>query len=99
MITQMLVRKQEIPLSYKAVREYETTLLWCSDGWVYDTYTSTRRRYKTDGILFNIDEEPTAKTSYSDVQEIEKLTISILQENPKMWIEGLCVFVECLENA
>ena len=99
MITQMRVRKQELPSSFKAIREHTTTLLWCSDRWVYDTYKQMRRRYKTDGTFFDIEEEPTARTSFSDVQEIENVTIYILQENPKIWVEGSCVFVECLENA
>ena len=87
MITQMLVRKQEIPLSYKAVREYETTLLWCSDGWVYDTFTKTRRRFKTDGNLFSMEEEPTTRTSFSDVQYVEEAKIIVISETPRIWIE------------
>ncbi|NDB83718.1 MAG: hypothetical protein EB127_13485 [Alphaproteobacteria bacterium] len=82
----MLLRKQEPSLS-KPIRTYETTLLWCSDGWVYDTTTKTRRRYKTDGNLFSMEEEPTTRTVYSDVQNIEAVTIKIYQENPKIWLE------------
>lgn len=82
----MLLRKQEPSLS-KPIRTYETTLLWCSDGWVYDTTTKTRRRYKTDGNLFSMEEEPTTRTVYSDVEYVEEAKIIIISETPRIWIE------------
>lgn len=82
----MLLRKQE-PSSYKAIKTYDTTLLWCSDGWVYDTFTKTRRRFKTDGNLFSMEEEPTTRTSFSDVQYVEEAKIIVISETPRIWIE------------
>ena len=82
----MLLRKQE-PLSSKPIKTYETTLLWCSDGWVYDTTAKTRRRYKTDGNLFSMEEEPTSRTVYSDVEYVEEAKIIVISETPRIWIE------------
>jgi hypothetical protein len=82
----MLLRKQE-PSSSKPIDSYKTTLYWCSDGWVYDTFTKTRRRFKTDGDLFNMEEEPTTRTSFSDVQQSETVFVTVYQENPRVWTE------------
>ena len=83
----MLVRRQESPLSCKELSSYTTTLLWCSDGWVYDIYKKTRRRYQTDGVFLNIEEEPTTRTAFSDVQYTEEVKIIVVSESPRKWIE------------
>ena len=54
---------------------------------MYDTFTKTRRRYKTDGNLFNMEEEPTTRTVYSDVQQSETVFVTVYQTNPKIWLE------------
>jgi hypothetical protein len=97
----MLVRKQELPLSCRPVDSYNTTLYWCSDGWVYDTFTKTRRRYQTDGDIFNIEEEPTTRVSFSDVQQSEMVFVTVYQESPRIWREegdgwfdSFCVVVD-----
>lgn len=82
----MLLRKQEL-LSSRPIDSYKTTLYWCSDGWVYDTFTKTRRRFKTDGNLFNMEEEPTTRTSFSDVQQSEMVFVTVYQTNPRIWTE------------
>jgi hypothetical protein len=64
-----------------------TTLLWCSDGWVYDTYTKTRRQYQTDGVFLNVEEEPTTRTAFSDVEYTEEVKIIVLSKSPRVWIE------------
>jgi hypothetical protein len=63
-------------------------LLWCSDGWVYDTKNRTRKKFfLTDDGLFHMEEEPYARDSYSDVQHTENVKIFVLSESPKIWIE------------
>ena len=82
----MLVKRQE-PSSSRPIDDYKTELFWCSDGWVYDTFTKTRRRYKTDGNLFSMEEEPTTRTSFSDVQYHETVFVTVYQTNPRIWEE------------
>ena len=97
----MLVRKQEQPSFFRAINEYKTVLYWCSDGWVYDIVKKTRRRYHTDGDLFNIEEEPTTIMSFSDVEQSETIVITVYRESPRIWKEegdgwsdSFCVVVE-----
>jgi hypothetical protein len=97
----MLLKRLELPSSYKPVDDYKTTLYWCSDGWVYDIYTKTRRRYYTDGDLFNMDEEATTRVSFSDVQKSETVFVTVYQESPRIWTEegdgwcdSFCVVVD-----
>ena len=97
----MLVRKHELPSSCRPIEDYSTTLYWCSDGWVYDTFTKTRRRYQTDGKLFNMEEEATTRSSFSDVQQIERVLVTVYQKSPRIWKEegdgwydSFCVVVE-----
>jgi hypothetical protein len=101
----MLVRRQKLPSHYKPIDDYKTTLYWCSDGWVYDTFTKTRRRYQTNGTLFTMEEEPTTRISFSDVQQSETLFVTVYQESPRIWMEegdgwsdSFCVVVDGLEN-
>ena len=97
----MLVRRQEPPSSFRPIEDYKTTLYWCSDGWVYDTFTKTRRRYQTDGELFNMEEEPTTRISFSDVEQSEVVFVTVYQESPRIWTEegdgwadSFCVVVQ-----
>ena len=97
----MLVKRQELRSSSRPIDDYKTELFWCSDGWVYDTFTKTRRRYQTDGGLFNMEEEPTARTVFSDVQYHEIVFVTVYQTNPKIWSEegdgwcnSFCVIIE-----
>lgn len=84
----MLVKKQEPPSTYEFIDAYHTMLLWCSDGWVYDTKNRTRKKFfLTDDGLFHMEEEPYARDSYSDVQHTENVKIFVLSESPKIWIE------------
>lgn len=60
-----------------------------------------RRRYQTDGEIFNIEEEPVTRTSFSDVQQIETVVITVYQKSPRIWKEegedwsdSFCVVVE-----
>lgn len=101
----MLLKRQKLPSHSKPIDEYKTTLYWCSDGWVYDTYTKTRRRYQTDGTIFSMEEEATLRTVFSDVQQIETVFVSVYQESPRIWEEegegwydSFCVVVDGLEN-
>jgi hypothetical protein len=68
---------------------------------VYDIYTKTRRRYYTDGDLFNMDEEATTRVSFSDVQKSETVFVTVYQESPRIWTEegdgwcdSFCVVVD-----
>lgn len=95
----MRLRRQEFS-SYKAIQSYQTKLIWCSDGWVYDSVAMKRRQYKVDEFL-HMEEECTTRTVYSDIQQIEDVTIHILSADPKTWIEqgdgwaeGYCVVVD-----
>jgi hypothetical protein len=97
----MLLRKQEPPSSYKPVDSYKTTLYWCSDGWVYDTFTKMRRRYQTNGEIFNMEEEATTRVSFSDIQQSETVFVTVYQESPRIWTEqgdgwsdSFCVVVD-----
>ena len=83
----MLVKKLAQHSFCKFIRSYETVYYWCSDGWVYDIFTKTRRRYQTDGNLFNMEEEPTTRTSFSDVQQSEIVFVRVYQESPRIWTE------------
>lgn len=84
----MLIRKRELPLSYKAIKTYDTLLVWCSDGWVYDTVTNIRRQFMTAGTdTFNMTEEATEVKVYSDVQYSENITVEIISKSPRIWIE------------
>lgn len=84
----MLVKKQELPSSYKVIKSYDTLLVWCSDGWVYDTVTNIRRRFMTAGTdIFNMVEESTEIKVYSDVQYSENITVEIISKSPRIWVE------------
>ena len=94
MVIQMYIKRQDIPSSYKPINSYNTELFWCSDGWVYDTFSKTRRKFKAfDGITFYMEEEATERTVFSDVMHSERIYVSVYQENPRMWDEegeGYC---------
>jgi hypothetical protein len=88
----MLVKKLVPPSSFKAIDEYTTVYIWCSDGWMYDR--GIRRKYSfSDGNIL-IEEEATERAVYSDVQQIEKIHIFILSMSPKIWIEKGDAFEE-----
>jgi hypothetical protein len=60
-----------------------------------------RRRYQTDGELFNMEEEPFTRASFSDVEQIEEVVITIYQKSPRIWREegdgwsdSFCVVVD-----
>lgn len=87
-LIQMEIKRQDIPSSSKPIHSYATELLWCSDGWVYDTFSKSRRRFKTfDGNTFYMEEEPVERIVFSDVQHSETVYVTIYQENPRMWVE------------
>lgn len=84
----MLIRKQELPSSYNVLKTYDTLLVWCSDGWVYDTVTNIRRQFTVAGCdLFKMDEEATGIKVYSDVQYSENITVEIISKSPRIWVE------------
>ena len=84
----MLIRKQELPSSYNVLKTYDTLLVWCSDGWVYDTVTNIRRQFTVAGRdLFKMDEEATGIKVYSDVQYSENITVEIISKSPRIWVE------------
>lgn len=84
----MLVKRQEPPSSCKPIDSYKTEFFWCSDGWVYDTFSETRRRFKTsDGTTFFMEEEPTKRIAFSDVQHSETVFVTVYQESPRIWLE------------
>jgi len=95
----MQVRKREPPSSFNTLKTYETTLLWCSDGWVYDTAQQKRRQFLVAGNdVFTMKEETTLRTAYSDVQYLETVIISLLSETPRVWIEKGDEFEQCYEE-
>lgn len=84
----MQVKRQNIPSSYKPIDSYKTELFWCSDGWVYDTFSKTRRRFKaSDCINFYMEEEATERIVFSDVQQSETVYVTVYQESPRIWME------------
>jgi len=84
----MEIKRQEPPSSSKAIDSYKTEFFWCSDGWVYDTFSETRRRFKTsDGTTFFMEEEPTKRIVFSDVQHSEIVFVTVYQTNPRIWLE------------
>lgn len=95
----MQVRRRELPLSYKEISSYTTTLLWCSDGWVYDTAQQQRRQFLVAGNnIFTMKEESTTRTAYSDVQYLENITVSLLSASPRVWTEKGDDFEQCYEE-
>jgi hypothetical protein len=92
----MLVRRQKLPSYSKSLKTYETKLLWCSDGWVYDSVSMKRRRFFTqDNDVLNMEEEPFKQTVFSDVQYSEDIVVTILSDSPRTWIEKSSSFEEC----
>lgn len=88
MITQMQVKRQDIPSYCKPIDSYKTELFWCSDGWVYDTFSKTRRRFKAfDCTNFYIEEEVTDRLVFSDVEQHETVYVTVYQESPRIWTE------------
>jgi hypothetical protein len=102
----MQVKRQDIPSQYEPIKSYKTELFWCSDGWVYDTFSKTRQRFKaSDSVNFYMEEEATDRIALSDVQQSETVYVTVYQENPRMWMEEgdgyvdrFCVVNPCLEN-
>jgi len=95
----MLVRKLAPPSSYKVLKSYETLLVWCSDGWVYDTVTNVRRQFMTVGAdVFKMEEEITEQRVYSDVQYSENITVEIISKSPRIWVERNGEFCQCYEE-
>ena len=83
----MLIRRSQPPLSSKG-RVYNTTYLWCSDGWTYDPIAKIRRKYELAGhSLFKMTEEPIVKTVFSDTQYTEEIEVTLISQSPKVWIE------------
>jgi hypothetical protein len=65
---------------------------------MFDTTKQIRRKYSfSDGIIL-IEEEATERAVYSDVQQIEKIHIFILNMSPKIWIEKGDTFEEMYEE-
>lgn len=94
----MQVRKRELPSSFNRLKTYETTFLWCSDGWVYDTAEQKRRQFLiAENDLFTMKEESTTRTAYSDVQYSETVVVSLLSTSPRIWIEQGVDFEHCYE--
>lgn len=84
----MLVRKLALPSSYKVLKMYDTSLLWCSDGWVYDTVTNTRRQFMTvSPDIFKMEEEDTMRQVYTDVEYFESIIVEVISNNPRIWVE------------
>jgi len=84
----MQVKRQDIPSSCNPIKSYKTELFWCSDGWVYDIFSKTRRRFKaSDCINFYMEEEVTDRLVFSDVEESETVFVTIYQESPRIWRE------------
>jgi len=95
----MLVRKLELPSSYKVLNSYNTLLVWCSDGWVYDTVTNFRRQFTTvSADVFIMQEEFNGQKVYSDVQYSENITVETISKNPRVWVERNTEFQQCYEE-
>lgn len=83
----MIIKRSLPPLSYEG-RTYKTNYLWCSDGWTYDVTSMVRRQYTPiDTRIFDMTEEKVTKAVFSDVQYTETLEITVVSENPRVWIE------------
>jgi hypothetical protein len=94
----MLVKKLVPPSSFKPIEQYSTVYIWCSDGWAYDTTNQIRKRYSSGNGFIRIEEEPTERKTYSDIQQIEKVHVFILKMSPKTWIERGDTFEEMFEQ-
>jgi hypothetical protein len=68
-------------------------LLWCSDGWVYDTVNKTRRQFFSteQPDVFRMVEE-TGIFVISDIQYQEEIGIKVISSNPRKWQEGTDMF-------
>jgi len=65
-----------------------TTLVWCSDGWVYDTKAGFRRRYiPLANKNLQMIQQPVKRSSFSYVQYFEEVEIIQVSLQPNSWIE------------
>ena len=90
----MRVQLSQPPSSFEGTK-YKTTLLWCSDGWVYDIAAKKRRQYTIiNSKLFDLSEQKVRKTVFSDVQHSEEVVITLISKNPLVWVEDNNMFSE-----
>ena len=82
-----LVRREELPSSYKPLKSFFTTYVWAIDGWTYNTIEKKRMRYfkNMDNIL--MEEQALNTFSIPQCLHKEELQIHILSYKPFMWIE------------
>ena len=90
----MRVQLSQPPSSFDGTK-YKTTLLWCSDGWVYDTTAKKRRQFAViNSELFDLNEQKVRKTVFSDVQHSEEVVITVISKSPLIWVEDKTMFSE-----
>jgi hypothetical protein len=90
----MRVQLSQPPSSFDGTK-YKTTLLWCSDGWVYDTTSKKRRQFAViNSELFDLNEQKVRKTVFSDVQHSEEVVITVISKSPLIWVEDKTMFSE-----
>jgi len=82
----MLIKKVT-PLLSDGIK-YNTTYLWSSDGWTYDSEKKIRRKYEELGnSIFEMTEEPYTKAVFSGVEYVEIIEVILISESPRIWIE------------
>ena len=76
---------------------YTTTLIWSSDGWVYDLINKSRRQFfsTTDKDIFEMKEE-IGEFVITDIQHKETVQIKLISSEPRIWQEDSDVF--CVIN-
>jgi hypothetical protein len=88
-----LRRSDPEPSVSDIIKSYKTTLLWSSDGWVYDVKNKSRRMFFStpDRDIFKMIEQ-TGIFCITDVLHQEDTEIILFSGSSKHWREGNDVF-------
>ena len=83
----MLIKRSD--QKFSTCNSYTTTLLWSSDGWVYDITNKSRRQFfsTSDKDIFEMKEE-FGDFVITDIQYQEYITINVISSSPRLWQEG-----------
>ena len=89
----ILKRSDPEPSAYEITHSYKTTMIWSSDGWMYDTKNNSRRMFFStpDRDVFRMVEQ-IGIFSITDILHREEIEITVFSGSPKRWREGNDVF-------
>ena len=89
----LLKRSDTEPSACDITNKYKTTMLWSSDGWVYDVKNNSRRMFFStpDRDVFKMIEQ-IGIFSITDIIHQEEIEITVFSGSPNRWREGNDVF-------